>query len=118
MTWTNTQAISAPGENVVAIAAHDNHTCIVDADETDGTAICWGNDGTGQLGRGVVDTGAHFVGVPVGGAFSPNPVDATTIATGLWHSCALRNHGLVTCWGRGDAGQLLDNGSRDTTRPY
>ncbi len=85
-----------PLDRVVAISAGDAHTCAL---RDDGTALCWGDDGDGQLG--------------VGGGAAQNPVPQliglTTIAhlaAGARHTCADLQNGLVYCWGKNDQGQI------------
>jgi len=66
----------------------------------DGTTQCWGENTLGQLGRGTSDADAHqdpfAVAVP----------DATALAAGAQHACALTKAGDVLCWGLGASGQL------------
>lgn len=82
---------------VRAVAAGSGHSCAL---RTSGSVACWGLDGFGQLGNG----GAEQI--------SPTPVevtglpDATAIALGYSHSCALRTDRQVACWGDNFAGQL------------
>jgi hypothetical protein len=62
-----------------------------------GQAMCWGNDGFGQLGDGAAG----------GASDSPHAVDLLDTATdpvidvgaGLTISCARRRSGVVECWG-------------------
>ena len=63
--------------------------------------MCWGSGSSGQLGNGALED-------------SPTPVevtelaDATALALGRRHACALRKTGHVVCWGRNGEGQLGD----------
>jgi alpha-tubulin suppressor-like RCC1 family protein len=63
---------------------------------------CWGNDRSGQLGRGTLSPG--------GKAAEPAEVDGldgvAMIAAGTEVSCAILKSGAVRCWGRNDHGQL------------
>ena len=52
-----------------------------------GMVICWGGNLNGQ------STIPSFLG------------EVRSVATGNWHSMALRNDGSVVCWGRNDFGQ-------------
>ncbi len=84
------------------------HTCAL---TFTGTLRCWGDGRFGQLGqsfvsfdalwgnapnelpstlRGDINTGAQVVDVTAGGS----------------HTCARSSDGRLTCWGRGDSGQL------------
>ncbi len=77
------------------------HTCGL---QTDGTAWCWGDDSSGQLGRGVgLDSSNIPVAVTGGHIF-------TQIEAGLSTTCALDVDGEIWCWGYGTEGNL-GNGS-------
>jgi alpha-tubulin suppressor-like RCC1 family protein len=85
------------------LAAGRTWTC---ASFSNGTARCWGHNGSGQLGTG--DTVTSFL---------PRDVkelsDATRLTAGFGHSCALREGRVASCWGENDRGQLGDR----TTAP-
>jgi alpha-tubulin suppressor-like RCC1 family protein len=72
---------------------------------------CWGANEHGQLGNGT------------DGANSDIPAevqrlsDATQIATGYPHSCALLSSSRVECWGDGESGQLGDDTIENSQRP-
>jgi len=90
--------------SVVQLALGSGHSCaLLDT----GAVRCWGEGFLGQLG-----TGSSF---PVGDDASPGmpPVDvnlggaeATQIAAGAEHTCALLASGAIRCWGRNANGQL------------
>lgn len=81
------------------------HTCGL---QIDGTAWCWGDDNTGQLGRGIgVDSSNIPVAVTGGHTF-------TQIEVGLSTTCALDVDGEIWCWGYGDESNL-GNGSSSTS---
>lgn len=92
-----------------AIAAGHARTCAV---TEDGSVWCWG---AGELDP-------HRMLVEPRIAASPTRIegldDATAIAVGGFHVCALRAGGRVTCWGSNDLGQLGDGTrtSRDAPR--
>jgi alpha-tubulin suppressor-like RCC1 family protein len=91
----------------VAIATGSEHTCVILAD---GRVMCWGANGTGQLGDG---TNVHRnTPVDVGGL----PSGAIAIAAGSEHSCAVLAGGQLKCWGANWTGQLGDgtNAHRNT----
>jgi alpha-tubulin suppressor-like RCC1 family protein len=63
---------------------------------------CWGNDRSGQLGRGMAS--------PDGEEGAPEEIagldGVIKIAAGTEVSCAILDSGGVRCWGRNDRGQL------------
>lgn len=102
----------APLTGVAGIAAGLYHTC---ARMVNGTAMCWGINGNGQLGNG-------------GGGDSPVPVAVTwpggepltgvaQIAAGQYHTCATLVNGTAVCWGLGGFGQLGDGSGGDQLNP-
>ena len=88
--------------DATAIVAGESHSCAL---HQTGTISCWGNNSWGQLGNGQIiqnsessnaDTPVQVVGID----------DATAIAAGFDHSCALHDGGTISCWGNNDWGQL------------
>ncbi len=84
------------------------HTCAV---TQDGSAWCWGNNLSGQLGHSQpADTHQH-----------PTRLESVTNVTAIEasgrHSCALNRSGEVRCWGRNTDGQLGDGTSTDRPKP-
>src|SRR5579884_1303576 len=71
-----------------------------------------------RTGLGVV---ALAVGCAGGGASTPaaprDPSAPVGIASGDFHTCALRGDGTVRCWGRNEEGQLGDGTRRTRTAP-
>jgi alpha-tubulin suppressor-like RCC1 family protein len=66
--------------------------------------MCWGDNGSGQLGDGTTsasDAPVQVVGITSG---------AAAVATGDSHSCAIVD-GQVLCWGDNSSGQLGVSGS-------
>ncbi len=86
------------------------HSCGVRADRR---VLCWGGHAGGNL---VLGDGS---GVP-----SQTPVsvtglgDATALALGVAHTCALRASGHVICWGANASGQLGNNTLTDRPEPF
>lgn len=87
------------------MSAGSEHVCVL---LTDGSARCWGDNSSGQLGTGLSAD-----------ASSPVPVQdldsAATSAAGGDHSCAVTADGRVQCWGSNVYGELGD-GTRITRR--
>jgi len=89
-------AREVPGiEGATAIAAGDNHTCVLLA----GAVYCWGANNVQQLGRPAGDD-----------AYVPMAVDALpevhAIAAGAASSCVVDVNGDVYCWGANNTHQL------------
>lgn len=83
------------------------HTCGV---VSDGTARCWGENSSGQVGDGttVNRTSPRIVSGLTG---------ASTLAAGGFHSCALRTNGTVACWGDNTEGQFGTGSTASSNTP-
>jgi len=79
-----------------AISAGARHTCGV---VVNGSAYCWGDGTSGQLGNG--SPSATSVPVLVSGGLS-----FVAISAGDSHTCAIDTSGNMYCWGANSAGQL------------
>lgn len=104
---TNDTNTGTPGPALVALAGGSNATCAVLAD---GTARCWGDNRSGQLGDG--STTSSVTPVDVSGL-----TDAVAISTGYEFSCAIRTGGSVVCWGSGTNGHLGNGASDNSSVP-
>lgn len=82
--------VSGLASGVALIAPGFSHNCAV---TTAGAALCWGDNAGGKLGDGT--TVAKSVPTPVSGLAT----GVTTMAAGLYHSCAVTTGGGVKCWG-------------------
>jgi alpha-tubulin suppressor-like RCC1 family protein len=82
-----------------------------------GQARCWGDNGSGQLGRGTVTDKETLPGVvrAVGGAGPLTGI--TSLSLGSRHACARLDNGQVRCWGDNGWGQLGDGTETDRSRP-
>jgi len=95
--------------DVVQIVAGQAHTCARTSPdghaESAGSVFCWGDNRAGQLGNGghVADLGTGPT--PDAPAIEP---DATDVAAGGTHTCAVLRDHTVVCWGSNAAGQLGD----------
>jgi alpha-tubulin suppressor-like RCC1 family protein len=65
--------------------------------------FCWGNNNRGQLGRGSVSVSPR---APDRVSSLGGSNGASSIATGYFHSCAVRRDKTVVCWGGNQDGQL------------
>lgn len=68
-----------------------------------GTIKCWGEGAHGELGDGTFWDQYYAPAAPVAVSGISN---ATAIATGAYHACALFAGGTAQCWGQGTLGQL------------
>jgi alpha-tubulin suppressor-like RCC1 family protein len=92
---------------VSAVDAGPLHTCAV----VGGQVKCWGGSFAGDLGDGTNIRYTTAVPTPV---TAIGIDDATGLALGSVHTCAVRASGKVSCWGRNYSGQL-GNGTFDDT---
>ena len=100
-------------QNVVAVAAGDNHSVAL---KSDGTVWAWGGNNWGQLGDGSTIDSAFPVHVMSGGQPLAN---VAAVACGSYHTLALVETapvsgvrvGNVMAWGWNLYGQLADKGS-------
>jgi alpha-tubulin suppressor-like RCC1 family protein len=81
------------------------HTCAIGS----GGLVCWGANGSGQLGDGSTSQSS-----------SPRPVSgiatASALAAGERHTCAVGPGGAV-CWGANGSGQLGDGSTAQSSLP-
>ena len=85
--------------NPTVISSGNNHACAIAA----GQLSCWGHGIYGQLGDGLTAS----TSTPVAALNVPGAGAVTSVKAGGYHTCAIRG-GVVSCWGRNDAGQLGD----------
>lgn len=92
------------GRTVLTLAAGERHSIALCAD---GFVASWGNNSSGQLGRGSFTSSTSPVAVNTAtGALVGKRV--VSIAAGGLHSLALCADGTVVSWGEGLSGQLGD----------
>jgi alpha-tubulin suppressor-like RCC1 family protein len=82
------------------ISAGAGHTCAM---TIVGEVLCWGANGTAQLGDGT-QGGTKAFAVTVAGLIGP----VLQVSAGDTHTCALTARGAVKCWGWNGLGQLGD----------
>ena len=86
--------------NAISVSSGESHACVL---QETGSILCWGFNNYGQLGNGdqkdlsILSSERIFETLPVKVA---GMVDAVSVATGADYTCALRQNGKVTCWGR------------------
>ena len=93
-----------------AIAAGAWHTCAI---RQDSTISCWGGNYSGQLGSEPTEESDHSA-VPVK---VPDISDATAIAAGGAHTCAIHQDGTMSCWGDNTNGELGDGTTEGSSAP-
>ncbi len=101
---TGTPVAVAGISNAVSVSVGETHACAALAT---GHVDCWGRNWSGQLGDGtkVGPETCYVNSPPEGYPCSRTPVevdgitDATAVAVGGEHSCALLSSGTVECWG-------------------
>ncbi|MDZ4064081.1 MAG: hypothetical protein U1E22_05370, partial [Coriobacteriia bacterium] len=94
MEEVHAEALPALGP-VVELALARQHGC---ARMADGSARCWGTNGSGEVGDGTRERRAVAVGVA-------NTKNLEQIVVGPEVGCARTKEGRVLCWGRSDRGQ-------------
>lgn len=100
------EAVSGMGAGVTRIGAGYLHTCAIQ----NGAAKCWGYDGYGALGNGVLNDHRYVPDAVVGMGSG-----VTDIAGGEDVSCAIRDNSVL-CWGADYNGDLGNGGARRSLR--
>jgi alpha-tubulin suppressor-like RCC1 family protein len=98
-------------QDAVALAVGDDHSCALLGS---GQPICWGRNDLGQLGNGEGSPSKPRAPRPVS---VRNLVDATALASGSHHVCALRKAGSPVCWGDNRRRQLGNEGRASWVAP-
>jgi len=116
--------VAASVSNAVAVSAGmggttGGFTC---ARINDGTAQCWGDNGSGRLGDGT--TNDSLTPVQVCAVYDSGSSTCTTpltgvaqVAAGDTHACAVLDTGGVRCWGNDTTGQLGNGTDGSSTTP-
>lgn len=91
--------------NAVSVNITDDHSCAM---RSNGTVICWGDNGIGQLGHGASGpTLSDVSGI----------TNATAITSRVSRSCALLVGGSISCWGDNHYAELGDGTRTDRQIP-
>jgi len=88
--------LTSPAPHHLKIEVGKYHSCSI---LTDGSAACWGQGSSGQLGNGATTDSNVPVGVNL-------PPQVTSISLGVKFTCATLPSGSAKCWGYGLYGQL------------
>ncbi|KAL4856511.1 Ultraviolet-B receptor 8 [Chlorella vulgaris] len=98
------------GHTFADIAAGNTHTCGVLAN---GSALCWGYGGDGQIGN--ADNSESTVApAAVAGNFAFSSIHSGSSAK---YTCGILTNGSALCWGVGDSGQLGDGAAASSNIP-
>ncbi len=90
------------GGVAIDIGAGSSHTCAL---LEDGSMVCWGSNGDGQLGTGDTEVvGDDETPASVGPIDLPSAV--VQMAVGGSHNCAVLDDSRMFCWGLNNVGQL------------
>jgi len=100
--------VPALSSGVAMVSAGGFHTCAV---TTAGGVHCWGSNEYGQLGDGTTQN--RLEPVPVSGLGS----GVVAVSAGLFHTCALRADGTVSCWGKNGYGEMGDGTTTHRSTP-
>ena len=98
-------------DNVTALSASSNQNCAL---LDNGTIRCWGHNSYGQLGDGNPITNPSKSNIPLEVAGITN---ATSLALGSMHACALLSDSTVKCWGSNGEDQLGDGTGVSSSTP-
>ncbi|MBE7436997.1 MAG: hypothetical protein HS115_00985 [Spirochaetales bacterium] len=105
------EAGDVPLDNVVSMAAGDNHTC---ASTASGQLYCWGFNSYGGLGRGNYEHLGDNEAITAHGPLAlGSDVPVSSVSAGFGHTCAVLDNGQAKCWGWDFLGQLGDGGDYD-----
>lgn len=101
--------VTSLGADIVELAVGRFFAC---ARHASGQVSCWGGGGAGVLANGGTSMANSSVAVDITAV-----ADATQLAAGLQHVCALRQSGIVSCWGQNPYGQLGDGTTTSSSAP-
>ena len=88
---------------IISIASGGAHSCAL---KSGGGVVCWGYGANGQLGNNATGNQTHPVDVLTSALNNPALASIAQIRLGTYHSCAVTDAGVVSCWGKGGVGQL------------
>jgi len=102
--------------DMVAVAAGESHSLAL---KKDGTVWAWGRNGDGQLGIGTISESPALSPQQVVDPTDPGGflTGVTAIASGGFHTIAVKNNDQVWSWGRNDYYQLGDGTTSTSAIP-
>jgi len=109
------QGVGGGGQlsNVTQVVTGQDDAC---ARISDGTAVCWGGNGSGQLGDGTKNQ--RLTPVQVKNPAGSGPLTGVvSLTTGYSHTCALLTDRTVDCWGDNGYYQLGNGTNTQSSLP-
>jgi len=98
--------------NAVSLSLGSEFSCVL---VSDSKVRCWGDNDYGQLG--INNTTTRYSPMFVLNADLSRFSNATAVAVGNTHACALLTDGSMKCWGSNSFGQLGDNTTTSKRTP-
>ena len=93
------------------IALGGDHTCAID---NLNNLKCWGKNWYGEVGDGTNDLKDSPTNILLG---DDETADATHIALGRFHTCAIKDSNMIFCWGQNKHGEIGDGTDVDKYEP-
>jgi alpha-tubulin suppressor-like RCC1 family protein len=102
---TNTSPTAVAVSNLtdaiaLSVGSTANSVCAV---RSNGTGVCWGDNGNGQLGGGLSTSSVSKTPIPITGL-----TNLIAVGVGSYHACALLATGAIDCWGSDGANELAN----------
>jgi alpha-tubulin suppressor-like RCC1 family protein len=88
---------------VAAIAAGYDHACAL---STEGTELCWGGNGAGQIGNGTEGNSFNLPTQVLNSNASAPLSGVVQITAGEQDSCVVTSGGGILCWGYNPQGEV------------
>lgn len=97
------------GSGAIGVSAGREHTCAV---RNDGAVLCWGANGYGQLGTGIMSS-SLVPKLVLGTGSGAGAIKVAKVSGFNYHTCILADDGAAYCWGYNGRGQLGDGTTTD-----
>ena len=97
------------GRTAVAISSGNSHTCAI---LDNGAVSCWGHGTRGQTASSNTNQYSPELTNSLGTGRT-----AVALSSGDYHTCAILDIGVVSCWGENGKGELGNGGTADTNTP-
>jgi alpha-tubulin suppressor-like RCC1 family protein/signal transduction histidine kinase len=100
------------GKTVNSIDSSYRHSCLV---ASDNQAYCWGLNNNGQLGNNTITSSSVPTPVSTTGVFAGKTIKS--IASTMYHTCAIASDNQAYCWGQNASGKLGTGNGTDSRVP-